>query len=76
VKRRDAEPMVAIEVSARVGVIPTMGKAEAYEHYAIACLELAQRVDDQAMRLKLLEMAQKWRELAQQPSNRAPPPTE
>jgi len=50
-----------------------MGKAEAYEHYAIACLELAQRVDDQAMRLKLLEMAQKWRELAEQAEQQGAP---
>ena len=41
-----------------------MAKAETYEHYAIACLDMAERVEDAAMKLKLMEMAQKcgaWR---------------
>lgn len=63
---REAEPKfnAAVKRSGSEG-LESMSNAETYEHYAMTCLDLAERIEDPAVKLKLLEMAQKWRHLAQ-----------
>jgi hypothetical protein len=47
------------------GVLGRMSSAEEYIKHASDCLALAQQVQDSAVKIRLLEMAQAWRELAQ-----------
>jgi hypothetical protein len=42
-----------------------MAKPEDYRRYAAECLRLAQRFRNQAEAALLLEMAERWRDLAQ-----------
>jgi hypothetical protein len=51
-------------MSSNSGDVP-MTRAEEYRHYAQECARIAQLVRDPAQRMHLLEMAQKWSELAE-----------
>lgn len=42
-----------------------MARAEDYRRYAAECLRVAQQLTDPTDKAKLVQMAQKWRELAQ-----------
>ena len=42
-----------------------MSRAEDYRRYAAKCLSLAQEISDPSDKAALVQMAQKWRELAQ-----------
>ena len=50
-----------------------MDASEEYQQYADRCVALAQRTQDPADKVRLLEMARAWRELAERADNpRAP----
>ena len=50
-----------------------MTRAEEYKQYAVECVRIAQLVTNPDERMHLLEMAQKWRELAER-AEREPEP--
>ena len=41
-----------------------MSRAEDYRHYAAECVRVAQAISNPHERARLLEMAQKWRDLS------------
>jgi hypothetical protein len=47
------------------GGVTLMSRAEEYRGYATECVRLAQLATDPENRTHLLQMAQKWRELAE-----------
>ena len=44
--------------------------SEQYRHYAAECLRVAQETHDQALKVRLLEMAEAWKALADETSRR------
>jgi len=44
--------------------------SEQYRRYAAECLRIAQETHDQALKVRLLEMAEAWKGLADQSSKR------
>jgi hypothetical protein len=49
-----------------------MSRAEEYRRYAAECIRVAQETADPRDKALLLEMAQKWRELAERADRREP----
>jgi hypothetical protein len=49
-----------------------MSRAEEYRRYAAECIRVAQETADPNDKALLLEMAQKWRELAERAERRQP----
>jgi hypothetical protein len=41
-----------------------------YRHYAVECLRIAQQTHDQEQKVRLLEMAEAWKRLAEDKSER------
>ena len=41
-----------------------------YRHYAVECLRIAQHTHDQEQKVRLLEMAEAWKRLAEDNSKR------
>jgi hypothetical protein len=44
--------------------------AQQYQEYAAQCLRIAQQTADEAQKMRLLEMAQAWRRLAEAAAQR------
>ena len=44
--------------------------SEQYRHYTAECLRIAQETQDQALKVRLLEMAEAWKVLADETTKR------